>query len=40
MSVFSLTATALSVCYPAINAFALMLLAIPATYLLYKELQM
>lgn len=36
MSVFSLTATALSVCYPAINAFALMLLAIPATYLLYK----
>ncbi|XP_041778744.1 alkaline ceramidase [Anopheles merus] len=39
MTIFSIVATGLSFCHPAINAFALMFLAIPATYLLYKELK-
>lgn len=39
MLTFSVLATLLSVWNPAVNAFALMCLALPTFYLLYKELE-
>lgn len=39
MLIFSVLATILSVWNPAVNAFALMCLALPTVYLLYRELE-
>lgn len=39
MLTFSVLATILSVWNPAVNAFALMCLALPTFYLLYRELE-
>lgn len=39
MLVFSIIATVLSIYKPIVNAFALMTLALPTSFLLYKELQ-